>query len=69
MKMSKHVWVLLIVVLLAACSVVVEKFAAGGPVAVGEYVATFRQDGAYFRNGDADSALEWKYYPDSRRFA
>lgn len=69
MKMIKHVWAMLIVVLLAACPAVVERSTDGGSAAVGGYVATFRQDGSYFRNGDTDSALEWKYYPDSRRFA
>ena len=69
MKVLKHVWALLIVVLLAACPAVVEKGAAGEPAGAGGYVATFRQDGAYFRDEGSGSALEWKYFLDSRRFA
>jgi hypothetical protein len=67
MKVLKHVWVLVTVVLLAACPVAVEKGGASEPAVAGGYVTTFRQDGAYFRG--SDSALEWKYFPDSRRFA
>ena len=69
MKVLKQVWVLLPLVLLAACPVAVEKAGTSEPAVAGGYITTFRQDGAYFRDEGTESALEWKYFPDSRRFA
>ena len=64
MRVLKRLWTLLILALLAACAVV-ENPAAGELAAAGAYVATFRQDGTYFRSGDSSSVLEWRYFPDS----